>query len=510
MKKTIFILLFFTGAILLNAQKTIYYPLTESKSDSNFEIKSIYTDDSETTVSFVLDCRSQLLYMSFKPERTFIKMINRNLIYSRSNKIKIGYQTIRRGDRIEFSITFKGVVPTNGNPFNIIIGDGFKDTEFFDVQFETNNLGELRRKVDLGDKNAQNELALKYYNGDQVPLDYNKALDLFKSAAENGLLVAYGNTGSLYLWGKGTDANIEKARQWFEAGVKLGDSHSQYYLATMYRDGNGILKNPQRAKDLFEKSANSGNKNAEYELAMMYKQENQLTEAFNWFMKSAKGSFFAEGNNNAQYELGLMYYYAKGTSKNNQEAAYWIKKAYENGHSEAKKVWDGLELWKYESKPQTKKDIKFVLPQLSSNEDDHSAANSDLVKITLNDVKQSDEAGIDISKLSNYQIVYDKVEIMPSFPGGQGELNQFISTTLIYPAIAAKNGIQGRVVLRFVVDKDGTISDIKIQQSVDSSLDKEAIRVVKAMPQWSPGMQEGEPVSVSFMMPINFRLTGSQ
>lgn len=347
MKKTIFVLIsLFAGAILLNAQKTIYYPLIESKSDSNFEIKSIYTDDSETTVTFVLDCKSQLLYMSFKPEKTFIKISNRNLTYSRSNKIKIGYQTVRRGDRIEFSITFRGVVPSNGDSFNVIIGDAFEDTEFFNVRFETNNLGELRRKVDLGDKNAQNELALKYYNGDQVPLDYDKALDLFKAAAENGLLVAYGNVGSLYLWGKGSNASVEKARQWFEAGVKLGDSYSQYYLAMMYRDGNGILKNLQRAKDLFEKSANAGNKNAQYELAMMYKQDNQLSDAFNGFLKSA------EGNKNAQYELGLMYYYAKGTSKNNQQAAYWIKKAYENGHSEAKKVWEGLELWKYESKPQ--------------------------------------------------------------------------------------------------------------------------------------------------------------
>lgn len=344
MKKAIFILLFFTGATLLNAQKTIYYPLVGSKSDSNFEIKSIYTDDAETTVTFVLDCKSQLLYMSFIPKKTFIKMSNGDLAYNRSSGIKIGYQTIYRGDRIEFSITFRGVVPSNGESFKVIIGDAFEDTEFYNVLFETNNLGELRRKVELGDKNSQNELGLKYYNGDQVPLDYDKALDLFKKAADNGLLVAYGNVGSLYLWGKGSNASVEKARQWFEAGVKLGDPHSQYYLATMYRDGNGVLKNPQKSKELFLKSANSGNKNAQYELAMMYKQENQLTEAFKWFLKSA------EGNNNAQYELGLMYYYAKGTSKNNQQAVYWIKKAYENGNSEAKKVWDGLELWKYENK----------------------------------------------------------------------------------------------------------------------------------------------------------------
>lgn len=345
MKKIIFvIILFFAGAIFLNAQKTIYYPVVGSKSDSNFEIKSIFTDGSETTVTFVLDCKSQLLYMSFIPKKTFINMSNGNLAYSRSSGIKIGYQTIYRGTRIEFSITFRGVVPSNGEYFKVIIGDAFEDTEFYDVLFKTNNLGEVRRNVELGDKHALNRLGMMYYNGDGVPLDYDKALDLFKKAAEKGLPIAYSNVGTLYLWGKVTAVNAEKARQWFESGSKLGDSSSQYYLATMYRDGNGVLKNPIKAKDLFLKSANAGHINAQYELALIYKQNNQLVEAFNWLKKCASD------NKNAQYELGLMYYYAKGTNKNNQLAALWIKKAYENGHSEAKKVWDGLELWKYENK----------------------------------------------------------------------------------------------------------------------------------------------------------------
>lgn len=360
MEKKIFTLIvFLAGVITLTAQKTVYYPIVDSKSDSNFEIKSIYSDNFETTVTFLLECKSQLLYMSFKPEKTFIKMSNRNLAYIRSNQITIGYQTIRRGDNFEFSITFKGAVPSNGAPFNVIIGDAFEDTEFDDVRFETNSLGELRRKVDLGDKNAQNDLALMYYNGNQVAVDYYKALELFKKAADSGLLVAYGNAGSLHLWGKVADASVTKARQWFEEGDRLGDAHSQYYLATMYRDGNGVLKNRQKAKVLFEKGANAGNQNAQYELAVMYKADNQLSEAFKLFRKSA------EDNKDAQYELGIMYYYAKGTSKDTQQAAYWIKKAYENGNNEAKKVWDGLELWKYDKSVLDKKDnIIFISPQM--------------------------------------------------------------------------------------------------------------------------------------------------
>lgn len=344
MRKNIFMLIvFLAGVMSLTAQETVYYPIVDSKSDSNFEITSILVNDAETTITFVLDCKSQLLYMSFKPERTFIQTENGRLAYSRSSKINVGYQTIRRGDRIEFSITFNGVLPKN-MPFKVIIGDAFEDTSFSDVEFKTNTIGELRRGADLGNKDALNGLALKYYNGDGVSEDYEKALSLFIKSAENGLPIAHGNVGSLYLWGKGANMNTEKARQWFEAGDKLGDSHSQYFLGTMYCDGNGVLKNPQKAKEYFLKSATSGNINAQYSYALLCKQNNQLADAFNWFSKSAEGGYAS-----AQYELGLMYYYGKGTTKNTAQAAYWIKKAYESGHAGAKDVWNGLELWKYEN-----------------------------------------------------------------------------------------------------------------------------------------------------------------
>lgn len=102
--------------------------------------------------------------------------------------------------------------------------------------------------------------------------------------------------------------------------------------------------------------------------------------------------------------------------------------------------------------------------------------------------------------------VHVRVEQMPSFPGGADALFQFIQQNLRYPVIAVENGIQGRVVLRFVVDKTGNISDITIVNSVDPACDREAIRVIQAMPKWTPGYQDGKPVNVSFMMPISFRL----
>ena len=102
--------------------------------------------------------------------------------------------------------------------------------------------------------------------------------------------------------------------------------------------------------------------------------------------------------------------------------------------------------------------------------------------------------------------VYDVVEEMPSFPGGQGALMAFLSSKVTYPAVAQKNGIQGRVIVSFIVEKDGTLSNIKVLRSVAPSLDAEAVRVVAAMPRWKSGKQNGFPVRVKYTVPVIFRL----
>ncbi|HRM56037.1 MAG TPA: TonB family protein [Prevotella sp.] len=102
--------------------------------------------------------------------------------------------------------------------------------------------------------------------------------------------------------------------------------------------------------------------------------------------------------------------------------------------------------------------------------------------------------------------VFDVVEEMPSFPGGQGALMAFLSGNIKYPVVAQENGVQGRVIVGFVVEKDGSISDVKVMRSVDPSLDREAQRVVKAMPKWKPGKQNGSAVRVKYTVPVVFRL----
>ena len=105
------------------------------------------------------------------------------------------------------------------------------------------------------------------------------------------------------------------------------------------------------------------------------------------------------------------------------------------------------------------------------------------------------------------EVVFVVVEDMPEFPGGQQALFKYLSDNVKYPVIAQENGIQGRVICQFVVNKDGNIVDVEVVRSGgDPSLDKEALRVVKSMPKWIPGKQRGKPVRVKYTVPVNFRL----
>lgn len=104
--------------------------------------------------------------------------------------------------------------------------------------------------------------------------------------------------------------------------------------------------------------------------------------------------------------------------------------------------------------------------------------------------------------------VYQAVEKMPEFPGGKQRLLDWVMKSIQYPAEAREMGIQGRVIVQFVVNKSGKAVEPVIVQSLHHLLDDEAIRLIESMPKWKPGEEKGEPVRVKFTMPINFRLSG--
>lgn len=103
--------------------------------------------------------------------------------------------------------------------------------------------------------------------------------------------------------------------------------------------------------------------------------------------------------------------------------------------------------------------------------------------------------------------VFEVAEVMPEFPGGTQALFKFISGNLKYPQNAIDGQIEGRVVLQFVVDKAGKVGNIRVVRSIDPALDQAAIDVVRALPDWKPGMQDGQPVNVRYTLPVSFKLS---
>ena len=103
-------------------------------------------------------------------------------------------------------------------------------------------------------------------------------------------------------------------------------------------------------------------------------------------------------------------------------------------------------------------------------------------------------------------VVYDVTETLPQFPGGQGVLMKYLAANIKYPASAVKAKKQGRVIVTFIIQKDGSVAKARIARSVDPELDAEALRIVKAMPNWTPGTQDGKPVNVKYAIPVVFSL----
>ena len=174
---------------------------------------------------------------------------------------------------------------------------------------------------------------------------------------------------------------------------------------------------------------------------------------------------------------------------------------------------------------QVKSSIKFTAPVIKKDSEvkpeDELKTQDQLMEtktaIGSFDVKGNDDANGEVLKAKEVIAqpeppkveetkVFDVVEQMPSFPGGPTALMTYLSQNTKYPVVAQENGVQGRVVVSFVVERDGSITDVRVVRSVDPSLDKEATRVVKSMPNWIPGKQNGSTVRVKYNVPVSFKL----
>ena len=171
--------------------------------------------------------------------------------------------------------------------------------------------------------------------------------------------------------------------------------------------------------------------------------------------------------------------------------------------------------------PLLKETVQFTPPVIKRDEEvtNEVSTQQDLTDnkadISVKTVEGVKEGGVDIADLQEHKVViqeekkpeiFQHVEVPPTFPGGDKELMKWLQDNMVYPVVAQEQGIQGRVILRFVVGPDGSVGSVEVQRSLDPSCDKEAIRVVKKMPKWIPGKQNGNPVYVYYTLPVLFKL----
>jgi protein TonB len=171
--------------------------------------------------------------------------------------------------------------------------------------------------------------------------------------------------------------------------------------------------------------------------------------------------------------------------------------------------------------PLLKETVQFTPPVIKRDEEvknevvSQQELTDNKADISVKTVEGVKEGGVDIADLQDHKVVvqeekkpeiFSHVEVPPSFPGGERELMKWLTENINYPVIAAEQGIQGRVILRFVVGPDGSVGNVEVQRSLDPSCDKEAVRVVKKMPKWIPGKQNGNAVYVYYTLPVLFKL----
>jgi len=170
--------------------------------------------------------------------------------------------------------------------------------------------------------------------------------------------------------------------------------------------------------------------------------------------------------------------------------------------------------------PDLKSSVKFTAPVIKKDEevteDNALKSQEELTNtkgaISLADVKGSETGTVDIADVKANvtqeveEKVYTVIEQMPQFPGGENELLSYIGKNLKYPIIAQENGIQGKVIVRFVVTKTGAVDKVEVVRQLDPACDREAMRVIRSLPKFIPGKQNGVNVSVWYTLPITFKL----
>lgn len=211
--------------------------------------------------------------------------------------------------------------------------------------------------------------------------------------------------------------------------------------------------------------------------------------------------------------------------KPNEDYETHVKMVKVSELAEPPSIGEKKEIEKIEAPPPLKSTIAFLPPVVKPDEqvtEDYMPTVAELKNVNPGTkTQQGVEGGVDYSLLDVAPSVEEKVvnedkkeepftyvEEMPSFPGGTEDLLAFIADHIQYPEIAKRAGVEGKVLVQFVVEKSGEIDDIKVIKGIGAGCDEEAVRVCKMMPKWKPGRQNGKPVRVRMVIPFHFKLQG--
>jgi TonB family protein len=162
--------------------------------------------------------------------------------------------------------------------------------------------------------------------------------------------------------------------------------------------------------------------------------------------------------------------------------------------------------------------IDFTIREVEKHGDtmmysmDPFTISGDIVNKLKNKIMTDEDIDVEVTEVGcvDNDTVYNIVEQMPEFPGKEKAMMEFVTHNIHYPEEAKEKGIEGRVFVGFVVEKDGSINEVKVLKGIGHGCDEEAVRVVKSMPKWKPGMQKGKPVRVHYQMPFFFKLSDNQ
>ena len=265
----------------------------------------------------------------------------------------------------------------------------------------------------------------------------------------------------LYTGRNGYKRDFEKARVALLEAAQLNNSDAECVLAHMYENGNGVEQDYAIAAQWYRKAAEKNVASAQNSLAYFYDEglgvEQSFIEAAKWYKKAADNN-----NASAQYNYADMLVNGIGVEKDLAQGLEYYKKARANG-------------------------VQQAASEISKTE-----------RLLMSENPEAEGSGPDDTYIS--------AEVMPEYPGGNQAVLEYLRTQIKYPTVCRENRIEGRVVVSFTINKDGSITDLQVVRGVHPALDSEAVRVVSNMQAWRPGYINGKPVRVRYSIPINFRL----